>query len=280
MRGIRGLLMLVLSVGAGLAAVAMVNHDEAAPSAAQPTAGQVVVTTRDLQLGEPLDKAALKAIAWPTDAVPPGSFRTVAEVEGRVLKTVMLRGEPVLDPKLAPVGTKGGLSAVIDQGKRAITVKVNEVVGVAGFALPGNFVDVLVSTRDEGDKPVSKIVLERILVLAVAQESGRDDTKPRVVSAVTLEVSPDQAEHLDLARSIGTLSLVLRNQVDTVATATDGARKHDLLAGMSGQRKPAAPATPAAAPAPRKPKAAPVAASPAEERIEVIRGVQRSEASL
>lgn len=271
--------MLVLSIGAGLTAVAMVNDDGSAGRTV-PEGSQVVVTTRDFQLGEPLDKAALKAIAWPSDAVPPGSFRSVADVDGRVLKTVMLRGEPVLAPKLAPIGTKGGLSAVIDPGKRAITVKVNEVVGVAGFALPGNFVDVLVSTRDDSDKPVSKIVLERILVLAVAQEAGRDDTKPRVVSAVTLEVSPDQAEHLDLARSIGTLSLVLRNQVDSVATITDGARRQDLLHGMPGQSRTAA--APAAAQAPvRKTKpAAPTNTPPATDRIEVIRGVQRSEASL
>ena len=120
-----------------------------------------------------------------------------------------------------------------------MTVRVNDVVGVAGFALPGNYVDIMVNTSEEGagsaqnkDKSVSKIVLEHILVLAVAQEAGRDETKPKVVSAVTLEVSPEQAELLDLARSVGTLSLVLRNQVDPEAVATLGATKDKLL----GQR--------------------------------------------
>ena len=110
-------------------------------------------------------------------------------------------------------------SAIIGPGMRAISVRVNEVVGVAGFALPGSYVDVMVHTKVDDpargkDGEIPKIVLEHILVLAVAQEAGRDDTKPKVVSAVTLEVTPEQAEQLDLARSVGNLSLVLRNQLD------------------------------------------------------------------
>ena len=132
------------------------------------------------------------------------------------MRTSLARGEPVIESKLAPVGTKGGLSAVIADGSRAITVRVNDVVGVAGFALPGNYVDVIVNTQEQQGKTdgqsISKIVLEHILVLAVAQQVSRDDTAPKVVNAVTLEVTPDQAERLDLARSVGTLSLVLRKR--------------------------------------------------------------------
>lgn len=166
-----------------------------------------VVAARDIDLGQPLNASMVSLVAWPAGSVPEGSFAQVEAVDGRVVRGPVLRGEPVLETRLAPVGTKGGLSAVIGQGNRAITVKVNEVVGVAGFALPGNYVDVLVNTQDDRDRPVSKIVLERILVLAVAQEAGRDDTKPRVVNAVTLEVTPEQAERIDLARSVGKLSL-------------------------------------------------------------------------
>jgi pilus assembly protein CpaB len=153
-----------------------------------------------------------------------------------VLKSSILRGDPISEAKLAPAGTLGGLSALITEGKRAITVRVNDVIGVAGFALPGNYVDIIVSTQkelapaDKGrDQSISKIVLERILVLAVAQEVGRDETKPRVVNAVTLEVTPEQAENLDLARSVGTLSLALRNQVDPLDARTDGATKRTML---------------------------------------------------
>jgi pilus assembly protein CpaB len=125
---------------------------------------------------------------------------------------------------------------VIAEGKRAMTVRVNDVVGVAGFALPGNYVDVMVNAQQDKDrgeegKQISKTVLERVLVLAVAQEAGRDDTKPKVVSAVTLELSPEDSEKLDLARSVGTLSLVLRNQVDQKSVATAGVTKNELFGG-------------------------------------------------
>jgi Flp pilus assembly protein CpaB len=177
----------------------------------------------------------MEMVDWPSRSVPPGAFQQLNGLDGRVLKTNMLRGEPVLQAKLAPVGTQGGLSAVIGDGKRAITVRVNDVIGVAGFALPGNYVDIIVNTQRESndtaarDNSISKIVLERILVLAVAQEVGRDETKPRVVNAVTLEVTPQQAEKIDLARSVGTLSLVLRNQIDPLVADTAGVTKTSLL---------------------------------------------------
>jgi pilus assembly protein CpaB len=128
-----------------------------------------------------------------------------------------------------------------------MTVRVNDVVGVAGFALPGTYVDVMVNTQAEGaqrgdrDRSISKIVLERILVLAIAQEADRDSTKPKVVNAVTLEVTPGEAEVLDLARSVGTLSLVLRNPADPARTTTAGATKTELL-GMAPAEKASAPA--------------------------------------
>jgi pilus assembly protein CpaB len=228
----------------------------------------------------------LRLVPWPAGAVPAGSFDKVEALEGRVLRGQLLKDEPVLESRLAPVGTKGGLSAVISEGRRAITVKVNEVVGVAGFALPGNYVDVLVNTQDEAERPVSKIVLERILVLAVAQEASRDDTKPRVVNAVTLEVTPEQAERIDLARSVGTLSLVLRNQIDQSPTATAGIRKQDLLSGRTMAPPVAAASGGAAPPRPvvrrATPRPAAPVAPPAEDKgnVEVIRGVQRSDVDL
>ena len=170
--------------------------------------GRIAVAAAEVNLGQPLTPQMIQMIDWPVASRPPGYFDDPQQLAGRVLKTSVARGEPLMESKLAPVGTKGGLSAVIGEGKRAITVRVNDVIGVAGFALPGNYVDIIVSTQKEGkrgdsDQAISKIVLERILVLAVAQEVNRDDTKPKVVKAVTLEVSPAQAEKLDLARSVG-----------------------------------------------------------------------------
>ncbi|HRA77725.1 MAG TPA: Flp pilus assembly protein CpaB [Burkholderiaceae bacterium] len=285
MRGSRALIMLLLSLVAGVAAMVLAARWLNEQSLAK-NETQVVVAARDIELGQPLNASMVTLLPWPAGSVPAGSFSTVEAIDARVLRTQLLRGEPVLEARLAPVGTKGGLSAVIGQGRRAITVKVNEVVGVAGFALPGNYVDVLVNTQDDRERPVSKIVLERILVLAVAQEASRDDTKPRVVNAVTLEVMPDEAERIDLARSVGNLSLVLRNQVDTNQAQTDGIRKADLLGEVPPPAPPVAagPAPAEAKPAPRRVvrrAPPPVAAAPKEEsRVEVIRGVQRSTTDL
>ena len=255
---------------------------------------EIAVAAVDIELGGQLSPEMLKMVKWPTGSVPPGAFPQLAVLDGRVAKTSIMRGEPVMESKLAPVGTKGGLSAVVQEGKRAMTVRVNDVVGVAGFALPGNYVDIMVNTQDEGasrgdrDKSISKIVLERILVLAVAQEASRDTTKPRVVNAVTLEVTPDQAEKLDLARSVGTLSLVLRNQVDPKPGDTEGATKTSLLKEQVAEApKPVAAPAPAAAPrpvvvvrraapapAPAKPVPAPVSAP--RNCVEVIRGTTKT----
>ncbi len=272
MRGLRGILMLGLSAAAGLAAVSLVGQPSQPVSVAEVASRpMMVIAAQDLPMGQLLDASMLRAVEWSSGDVPQGAFNDKALLEGRVLKTTLARGEAILEAKLAPVGSVGGLSALIGAGNRAITVKVNEVVGVAGFALPGNFVDVIVSTQDDRDKPISKIVLERILVLAIAQQEQRNETAPRVVDAVTLEVTPEQAERLDLARSVGSLSLVLRNQVDEVAAATTGARKNDLIG------KPAlVDVTPAARPAPRIVRAAPAP----EAKVEVIRGVSRTDTAL
>lgn len=229
MKNMRGLIMVVVSVIAGLLAIVL-----AARWLNQQTSlatRKVAVAAVDLNVGQVLSPEQIRLVDWPTGSVPEGAFAAVPDVDGRVTKINLLRDEPLLESKLAPKGSKGGLSAVITEGKRAITVRVNDVIGVAGFALPGNYVDVVVNTKKgtERDEMISKIVLERILVLAVAQEASRDETKPKVVNAVTLEVTPAEAEAIDLARSVGQLSLVLRNQVDPKPVLTAGATKDTLL---------------------------------------------------
>lgn len=251
----RALTMMVLAIVLGLLAVLLASHWLLRQSPAGK--GKIVVAAADVNLGQRLSPDMLRLAVWPAESLPEGALDDPLKLSGRVLKSSVLRGEPLSEAKLAPAGTVGGLSALITQGRRAITVRVNDVIGVAGFALPGNYVDIIVSTQqDAGDRTypqsrnISKIVLERILVLAVAQEVGRDDTKPRVVNAVTLEVTPAQAENLDLARSVGSLSLVLRNQVDPQPGVTDGATKLTLLG----------------APAPEPAAALPVMAPPATVR--------------
>ena len=275
MKNQRALVVMVVAVMLGLAAVALAGRWLLRQPSS--SAGKVVVASADINLGQRLTPEMLKLADWPADSVPKNAFTDPAKLNGRVLKSSMLVGEPLSEAKLAPAGTLGGLSALITEGKRAITVRVNDVVGVAGFALPGNYVDIIVSTQNDtaGDaapreQSISKIVLERILVLAVAQEVNRDETKPRVVNAVTLEVTPAQAETLDLARSVGTLSLALRNQVDPHAAATTGATKLTLLPVVAPP-----PAKPDVKPAPA-PLVHKVAATPHRTCITVINGLRPS----
>ena len=279
MKNRRALTMMAIAVFMGLSAVLLASRWLLRQT---PGAGhKVVVAAADVNLGQRLGPELVKLVDWPAESLPRGALRDLKSVGGRVLKTSVSRDEPLTEAKLAPAGTLGGLSALIAEGKRAITVRVNDVVGVAGFALPGNFVDIIVNTQmaqgGSNAQAISKIVLERILVLAVAQEVARDETKPRVVNAVTLEVSPEQAEKLDLARSVGTLSLALRNQVDPRPGVTDGATKGSLL----GQREPevAAAAAPPVAPLPRQ--FAQVAQHHGERHcVAVIDGIQNRQECL
>ena len=254
MKNKRALIMMALAVVLGLAAVALAGRFLL--NSPTPSTSRIVVAGADINIGQRLTPEMFKLAEWPAKSVPKDVFLDPQKLSGRVLRGSVLADEPLNEAKLAPVGTLGGLSALITEGKRAITVRVNDVIGVAGFALPGNYVDIIVSTEavlnantadasQERQQNISKIVLERILVLAVAQEVNRDETKPKVVNAVTLEVTPEQAEKLDLARSVGTLSLALRNQVDPAVTTTFGATKASLLP---------APAPPVARPVARVPR--------------------------
>ena len=233
MNNYRGIVMFLIALAAAIGAVFIAAKWLQQRST---QVNQVAVAAQEINMGQKLTGNMFKLVSWPANIMPPESFSDLKKLDGRVTKSALQVGEPVLATKLAPEGSLGGLSAVIAEGKRAITVRVNDVVGVAGFALPGNFVDIIVNTQqeegsgnDKKTKEISKIVLEHILVLAVAQEAGRDETTPKVVNAVTLEVSPEQSEMIDLARSIGDLSLVLRNQSDVVNAKTEGVTKNSLL---------------------------------------------------
>lgn len=271
MKNTRAMMMIVVSLMAGVLAIVFaarwLNEQNSMMTR------KVAVAAIGLELGQQILPEHIRMVDWPSSSVPAGSFVDAATLKDRVLRSGVAKDEPILEVKLAPVGTKGGLSAVIAEGKRAITVRVNDVVGVAGFALPGNYVDVIVSTKDDrkpkDDQNISKIVLEKILVLAVGEEASRDDTKPKVVKAVTLEVTPEQAEAIDLARSVGQLSLVLRNQVDVAAIKTGGVTKDSLL-GFAPPPSPAPVAKP-------KTPAAQRVSGPRRQCVEVIMGRDRSE---
>jgi pilus assembly protein CpaB len=275
MKNMKAVALMVLAVIAGIGA-ALFAVGWAADSRGI-AAGKVVVAAVDVEPGSRIKPEMLAIVDWPSGSVPPGAFTKTDALNDRVVRAGLVRGEALVERKLMPAGAQGGLSAVISEGKRAMTVRVNDVVGVAGFALPGTYVDVMVNAqqdrgRGESPIPVSVTVLENVLVLAVAQEAGRDETKPKVVSAVTLELTPADAERLDLARSVGTLSLVLRNQLDKAQASSPGISKDALFRGLQQ----------VAAPAPQvvkvvEQKAAPrkvvtvSAPAPRENCIEVIR---------
>jgi pilus assembly protein CpaB len=282
MRNIRPAVMLVLAIGMGMAAVAMaavwLNSRESLLTT------HVVVAKEDVQIGTRLQPAMLQVVDWPSASPLKNPLTSIEQATDRVVNMPLVKGEPISMSKLAAKGETGGLSAVLREGRRAVTVKVNEIVGVAGFALPGNYVDVMVNTPDGNNNLVSKIVIERIQVLAVAQDVANLESKPKVVNAVTLEVTPAQAEKIDLARSVGSLSLVLRSQVDTESVTTVGARKHDLLQGSELSVVASVPATLSrVVRAVKSGAASPVAgsgrstnASAATDKTEVIRGLNRT----
>lgn len=277
MKNLKALGMLVVALMMGLAAA--VYAATWVSKQGNVGSNKVVVAAVDIELGSKINPQMLSTTDWPSGSTPPGAFKDIKELQDRVVKVSVLRGDAVLERKLAPIGTQGGLSAVIADGKRAMTVRVNDVVGVAGFALPGNYVDVMVNAQqDKGksdeNKQISKTVLEHVLVLAVAQESGRDDTKPKVVSAVTLELTLEDSEKLDLARSVGTLSLVLRNQVDKRTVATTGITKSQLFGEKEVKEISAEPVKLAAVVKPRVFAAKPMTL-PAAECVEVVQGGSR-----
>jgi pilus assembly protein CpaB len=248
----------------------------AAQAASMPTTA-VVVASADLQLGTALAKDDLQVIQFPEGAVPAGSFTQPSDIIGRGLIVPLVKNEPVLAAKLASKEAGAGLPPVIPEGMRAVSVRVNEVVGVAGYVLPGNRVDVLAtaSPTEARSDTTSKVVLANVQVLTAGtrMEQGQDDNKPTQVTVVTLLVDPEQAERLALASTEGKIQLALRNPMDKGAPDTPGIRTSGLMGGK-----------PAAAPAARvararRPEAKPQVEAPVAAvlpSVEIIRGDKRS----
>jgi len=179
----------------------------------KPVASQtIVVASRPLRFGAELNSASLREIAWPQDAVPAGAFAKVSDLVSsgrRVVLTAIESNEPILSSKITGPGQRATLSAVIADGMRAVTIRVNDVDGVAGFVLPGDRVDVAL-TRQADKVNTNDVVLQNIKVLAVDQTADERTDKPSIARAVTLEVNATDAQKLALATTVGSLSLMLR----------------------------------------------------------------------
>jgi pilus assembly protein CpaB len=269
----RGFFILALACLMGVAAVYLArgwleSRSRLASSTEKTVAlTTVVVAKRTLSFGDPLKAEYLQVVEWPATAAPADSFKTIAEVIGGDKPRVALRtiepSEPVLKGKISGFGGKATLSSVIDPEMRAVTIRVNDVVGVAGFVLPGDRVDVMLTrkqTSQKDERPYTDILLQNVKVLAVDQEANETRNKPVVAKAVTVEVTPYQAQQLTLAAQVGHLSLALRKETSSAAGHFRTVGLGDLQPG-SGEFTDK-PAPPAAMPF-----------RPTTTRINVIRGV-------
>jgi pilus assembly protein CpaB len=238
-----------------------------------------VVATQELALGTLLTKDHVKLVAWPASAPVTGGFNSVDQVVNRGLISPIVANEPLTESKLAPLEAGAGLPPSIPEGMRALSVRVNEVIGVAGFVVPGTRVDLLVTLQRDGDKDtMTRAVVSDLQVLTAGtrydQEKARDG-QPIPTSVVTLLVTPADAEKIALASSEGSIMLTLRNPLDRKPTETSGARASALL----GQA-PAPPPVIRQVQARRVAAPAPVAAPPPPPKmytVEAIRGAKRSE---
>jgi pilus assembly protein CpaB len=301
MRNKRLIIALTGAVLCGLIGVMLVTRYLSNVQAFTKDLGNVVVAKQEIPLGEKITAEQLALAPIPNGSLPEGFFRRIDEVVGRVAITPIGTREAVTNMKLAPAGTGGGLSAVIPEGYRAMTIKVDDVVGVSGFIMPGSFVDIVAIVTPVGQTgganigPISKIVLQNIKVLASGAkiDSPENQRTPAEVKAVTVQVTPEQAEKLVLAANEGKLQLVMRNYSDQEDTQTKGANKGSLLSGESYVPQPEPPSEkvvtkPVAtnhAPVVRRPiiiprVEKPVATPVARNSVEFIEGSKRREVEI
>ena len=272
-------LAIAVLAGGGLA-YGTYNLMQAAPAPSASMATQpVVVASADLELGTALKKEDLKIVQFPQGAAPEGAFTQTNDLVGRGLIVPIVKNEPILGAKLASKEAGAGLPPVIPEGMRAVSVRVNEVVGVAGYVLPGNRVDVVAtaSPTEARSDTTSKVVLSNVQVLTAGtrMEQNQDENKPVQVTVVTLLVNPEQAERLALASTEGKIQLALRNPLDTSAPETPGIRTAGLLGSGKAANAPAARTARSSKP---RATSAPVT-MPAPEpapSVEIIRGDKRS----
>ena len=239
MRNKRLIVALLAAIGFGLIAALSVSRYLSSAQAYTRNLNNVVVAKFDIPIGTKIVAEQLAVAQFPRNVTPDGAFPTIDDkLIGRVAVMRISAREPITESRLAPVGSAGGLSSVIPEGYRAMTVKVDDVVGISGFIMPGTLVDVVVvidpPTKEGANKEkVSKIVLQNIKVLANGQniDKPKNDREAERVKAITLQVTPEQAEKLALATTEGQLQLVMRNAVDQNDEATPGANKASLLSG-------------------------------------------------
>jgi pilus assembly protein CpaB len=279
-------LLAVFVFALGVAALAsfavyelLLSHVRPSAPTAPVTTTKLIVASRDLQVGALIHDSDVTEVAW-TGATPEFALKNRNDVMGRGVVSPIYSGEPILEKRLAPKGAGAGLASTIPVGMRAVALRVNEVVGLAGFVLPGMRVDVLITGNSPSPMAAQtgvlcRTVLQNIEVLSAGQKIEKNvEGKPESVQVVNLLVTPDQAEVLSLASDQTRVQLVLRNPLDTNEHPTSGSS----LASLFGQPvramgAPAAPRLPAPPMTPRRVEPDPL-------MIEVYSGVKRSEQKI
>ncbi len=229
---------------------------------------QVVVASNEIAPGTAISTAQVKVVDWPRELIPAKATTSIQAIQGRVVILPIAKGEPVLLTKLAPEGAGSGLGSLLDDTKRAFTVRVNDVSGVAGFIKPGDHVDVLAELPTQDAKEhFSKAILQNVVVLtaghSTVESSDKKDKKPILVTTVTLELTLEQAELLNLASNQGKIRLALRNRLNLASLTTQGVATSDLLGGSRRAKKVELPKVAKKLPT-----------------VEVIKGLERTQATL
>jgi pilus assembly protein CpaB len=277
-------LFIILAIAslAGLLASYLVYTVVRQLQATAPEAGNapIVVASVNMGLAETITKDHVKVVLWPKASVPPGAVTSLQQAEGRVVRSSILAGEPLLEGKLASElsGRGGIMPMLVPEGERAVTIRVDDAIRETGFILPNSRVDVLVSMGGiaaSGER-IAKTILQDVQVLASGQTVELRDNKPVQMTTVTLALTPDKVERLTLAQTEGRLFLVTRNLKDKAVVQTSGATRTTVLTDgatprprVVAERAPRRPVTVAAAPLP----------PPAPEAITVtvFRGTKASE---
>jgi pilus assembly protein CpaB len=270
------IVLIVAVLVGGLLSIAVYNYLRTRPVQVVKTPEKnIVVAAGKLQLGARLKDQDLKFVPWPATNLPTGYFEKKDDLIDRGVVQPLVENEPILESKLAPKGVGAGLPPIIPTGKRALSIRANEIIGVAGYVLPGTRVDVVLTGSPVGsNEPMTKIVLQNVEVVSAAQDIQKDaEGKPKTVTVVTLLATPEDIEKLTSASSQGQFQLALRNPLDAEEAKTRGIQLSQLMRGGAPPPPPASKAQRRVAPtvaAPASPAVAPAV------NIEVIKGDQRS----
>jgi pilus assembly protein CpaB len=265
---IGGGLLLSLFIGLIAGVVVYTEFKKLASAKSMPTI-QVVVSSKALPLGTRLQPADVRMVTWPAAQPVQGMFTRVDDVVNRAVITSMVENEPLLEGKLAPREGGAGLSATIPDGMRAVSVSVNDVIGVAGFVVPGTMVDVLVTGASINGN-VTRTILENVRVMAAGQKVEQDrEGKPQIVPVITLLVSPEDATSLTMASTQGRIQLALRNTLDSKKVDPPPVLQAYLFGGAPPPPVVAKNTHPVAKPLPPPP--------PDLFNVEVIRGDKKEE---